>query len=66
MEIFKKEMKLLGLNPVRVAKKLKISRQAIYAWCSGKYRPTSISVPKLKLMGFSDTACLLPDKDVEV
>lgn len=66
MQIFKKEMKLMGLSGVDVAKELEIEKQNISGWISGNYKPGPKMVLKLKEIGFSDTACLNPSKDVEV
>lgn len=66
MEIFKKEMKLKGLTVADLAIKINITQSNIHAWIAGNHRPSARYIPKLQELGFSDTACLDPSKDVEV
>ena len=60
------EMKLKGYTMNDLADKLNISIQSVHNWLSGKFRPTPKNVKKLKELGFSDLACLEPNRDVEI
>jgi len=68
MKIFEKESKLLGLTLKQVSERIGISSTAIYMWMNskGRAKPRPENITKLKALGFSDTACLEPYKDIEV
>ncbi len=67
MQILRKELKLKGWDAEDLADKLDgVSESAVKAWIKGTYKPRTKIVPKLKELGFSETACLNPSKDVEV
>lgn|GEM_PF-1177403 len=66
MEILRKEMKLRGLSTIGLAIKINVSKQTIYNWIEARCVPTAQYAGALKNLGFSDTACLQPSKDVEV
>ena len=65
MQILKKEMKLMGYTAKSLADRLGLSSPSVHAWMNG-IKPSPSSILKLKQLGFSDTACLDPRKDVEV
>lgn len=68
MQILKKELKLKGWNVKRLNKELGYgsTESAINAWLAGRANPRAEMVKKLKDLGFSETACLNPSKDIEV
>lgn len=66
LKILKKEMKLKGLSPEGLAKKLNVSKQTVHNWVVGDCVPMAESAGALKNLGFSDAACLEPSKEVEV
>jgi len=66
MQILKKEMKLTGWDIPKLSDALGVSTATISNWRTGKYKPTAKHVDQLRKLGFSETACLEPDKEVEV
>ena len=66
MKQLQKEMKLKGITNVQLAKRIGVSAMAVHNWLSGRYSPTAPNVKKMKQLGFSDSACLDPSKDIEV
>lgn len=66
MEIFRKEMKLLGYSITTLAKEMNKGAPNVHGWISGKFVPNADSIKKLKQLGFSDTAVLNPSKEIEV
>ena len=66
MKALKKEMKLKGYGNKELAKRLNVSKTTIYKWLRGDFVPNPANVEVLKQLGFSDTACLEPSRQVEV
>lgn len=66
MKIIVKEMKLLGFTHKAAASAIGVSEKTIGEWVAGRCKPFSTRIPKMKEIGFSDTAILNPTKDVEV
>jgi transcriptional regulator with XRE-family HTH domain len=66
MKALRKEMKLKGYGDKELAKRVGVSRTTIYKWLNGDFLPKPGNIEILKGLGFSDTACLEPSKDVEV
>lgn len=66
MEIFRKEMKLLGYSITSLGKEMGKGASNIHGWINGDFVPNAESIKKLKQIGFSDTAVLNPSKEVEV
>ena len=66
MEILRKEMKLKGYTSISLADELNIKTPTITAWFKGLYSPTPKNVKRMKDMGFSETACLNPSKEIEI
>ena len=65
MKILKKEMKLKGYSNTKLANELDITQGAVSLWLSGDSKPSLENIEKLRNLGFSDTAALAPDKEVE-
>jgi transcriptional regulator with XRE-family HTH domain len=65
LQILRKEMSLRGLTAKDLATKIGLSAASVHAWMNGS-KPSPSSVVKLKELGFSETACLDPGKDIEV
>ena len=65
MKILKKEMKLKGYKNKELAKCIGVSKTAVYKWLKGEFLPNPDNILALKGLGFSDTACLEPSKNVE-
>ncbi len=65
MKVLKKEMKLLGYRNKEIAKRLGVSKTTIHNWLTAVYTPSVEQIKTLKELGFSDTACLEPSKEVE-
>lgn len=67
MQILRKEMKLKGLTSKDLAKKIDgITESSVKKWLMGEFNPGIKIIPQLLALGFSETACLNPSKDVEV
>lgn len=66
LKVLKKEMKLIGFNSINLADEISVTKQTISNWLTGKCTPDIIQIKSLKALGFSDTACLEPSKNVEV
>ena len=66
MKALKKEMRLKGYKSKDLAIKLGVSKTTIYKWLRGDFIPSPDKVEYLKGLGFSDTACLEPSKEIEV
>jgi len=66
LKVLKKEMKLLGYKNKDLAEKLNVSRQTVTNWISGICVPSAYQIKPMQNLGFSDTACLEPSKEVEV
>ena len=66
MQVLKKEMKLKRLSRKDLAEKLGVSSTTIKNWITGTCSPGFENMDGLKDLGFSDTACLDPSKEVEV
>jgi transcriptional regulator with XRE-family HTH domain len=66
MKILEKEMKLKRMTAGKLADAVGVSKQTITNWTNKKFRPKVEHIEKLKALGFSDTACLEPSKEVEV
>lgn len=49
-----------------VAFSVGVTTASVHGWINGDFKPSAKCVHTLKLIGFSDTACLEPSKDVEV
>jgi len=66
LKALKKEMKLKGYKNKELAKRLGVSKTTVYKWLKGEFCPNNDKIKILKGLGFSNTACLEPSKDVEV
>jgi len=66
MQILKKEMKQKRINKKDLAKKIGVSSTTIKNWIDGVCSPGFINMDALESLGFSETACLQPSKEVEV
>ena len=66
MKVLKKEMKQKRMSHARLAKEVGVSKQTISNWLKGKCAPSFDNMDTLKELGFSETACLNPAKEVEV
>lgn len=66
MKILKAEMKLKGITIKELSKTLGVMVGTVSNWIHGKSSPTPKYTKRLKDLGFTDTACLYPSKDVEV
>jgi transcriptional regulator with XRE-family HTH domain len=66
MELLRKEMKLKGYTSAALSLELGIEPPTITAWFKGLYKPTPYIITKMKRLGFSDTACLEPSKEIEI
>ena len=66
MKVLKKEMRLKRMNIATLAEKVGVSKTTITNWLAGTCLPGFESMDKLNELGFSETACLEPSKDVEV
>jgi len=66
MQILKKEMKLKGFTITDLASIVGVTIGSVSGWVNGNAIPTPKYVKRLKDLGFSDTACLNPSKDIEV
>ncbi len=65
MKVLKKEMKQKRMSLAHLARKLGVSQQTINNWLSGKCAPNFDNMDALDALGFSETACLEPNKEVE-
>jgi len=67
MKILEKEARLKGESIKSLADKIGISQTAVYKWLedNATVHPSPKNVLKLKELGFSDTACLDPSKEVD-
>lgn len=66
MEILKKELKQKRMTRRKLSTEVGVSFQTVCNWISGKCCPDFDNMDSLKELGFSETACLEPSKDVEV
>lgn len=66
MEILKKELKQKRMTRRTLAEKAGVSFQTTCNWISGKCSPSFENMDTLKKLGFSESACLDPSKEVEV
>lgn len=66
MEVLKKEMKQKRLSRKKLAKKIGVSSTTIKNWINGTCAPNFDNMDALEKLGFSETACLEPSKEVEV
>jgi transcriptional regulator with XRE-family HTH domain len=66
LKALRKEMKLKGYKSHELAKCIGVSKTTIYKWLRGDFLPNPDNIEILKGLGFSDTACLEPSKEVEV
>ena len=54
------------MNIATLAEKVGVSKTTIMNWLNGKCSPSFDNMDSLNALGFSNTACLEPNKDVEV
>jgi len=66
LKVLKKEMRLKRMNIAALAEKVGVSKTTIMNWLNGKCSPSFDNMDSLNALGFSNTACLEPNKDVEV
>ena len=66
LKVLKKEMKEKRMTFKDLSEKIGVSRTTINNWISGKCSPSFANMDSLAELGFSNTACLEPSKDVEV
>ena len=66
MRILKAEMKLKGITIKELSELLDVTVGTVSNWIHGKNSPTPKYTKQLRDLGFTDTACLEPSKDVEV
>jgi transcriptional regulator with XRE-family HTH domain len=66
LEVLRKELKQKRMTRRKLAESLGVSFTTICNWISGKCSPSFENMDSLKALGFSETACLEPSKDVEV
>ena len=66
MKVLTKEMKENRMTFKDLAEKLGVSTVTINNWIAGKCSPSFNNMDGLSELGFSNTACLEPSKDVEV
>ena len=65
MKVLRKEMKLKRMTVTNLAEKVGVSKTTIMKWLNGKSHPGFDNMDKLEALGFSQTACLEPSKEVE-
>jgi len=66
LKVLKKEMKQKRMDIETLAKEVGVSKTTINNWLSGKCSPGFDNMDALEDLGFSSTACLEPNKEVEV
>jgi len=66
LKVLKKEMKEKRMDIKTLSKKIGVSKTTINNWLTGKCSPSFDNMDSLEKLGFSNTACLEPNKDVEV
>jgi len=66
LEILKKELKQKRMTRRKLADSLGVSFTTICNWITGKCAPSLQNMDGLKDLGFTETACLDPSKEVEV
>jgi len=66
MKALVKEMKQKRVTREQLAKAIGVSRQTVFNWISGSCSPSFENMDALKDLGYSETACLAPDQEVEV
>ena len=58
-------MKLKRMDVATLAEKVGVSKTTVMNWLAGKYEPSFENMDSLSALGFSETACLEPSKEVE-
>ena len=66
MKILNAEMKLKGITIKQLSNSLNVTVGTVSNWIHGKNKPTPKYTKQLSDLGYSDTACLEPSKDIEV
>jgi len=65
LKILRKEMKIKRMKPADLAEKVGVSKTTIMNWLAGTCSPSFENMDRLNELGFSQTACLEPSKEVE-
>ena len=66
MKILRKELALKGLSVKALSEHLKMTEQALHSLIRGDSKPRASTTKKLLDFGFSETASLNPNKEVEI